>query len=184
MSSFIDKLQECYSSEETEEDQESLADDEFSASEEEAISADPYSKHDDLSYLRYNRVKQSRSTHLSEKDAAKIREKLAKIKAKNELKKKKSIVLAKPAFKDLEIKEDLRATDLTSDHCGVVFIGPSQAGKSSICGHILHQMALVKKVEIQRAQAIGKESWFHLLMDITEDERRSGRSVELAKASI
>lgn len=73
------------------------------------------------------------------------------------------------------------------NECSVVFLGPSSAGKSSLCGQILFLTGHVKKIEINRCQqqaAKGNENWLRYLLDITEDERKSGHSHDLAKVSI
>ena len=69
---------------------------------------EPFAKQEDLQYLRYNRVKTSKSTHLTKEESKKIREKLTRIKAKNEIKRQHSAILSSQkqmsSYKDVDIK--------------------------------------------------------------------------------
>lgn len=67
-------------------------------------------------------------------------EKLSKLKAKSEIKKKASSTVNENAvYRDVEMKKDSRlAVENSSKYCSVVFVGPSGAGKSTLCGQILN----------------------------------------------
>ena len=95
--------------------------------------ADKFSKNEDLEYLRYNRVKsQNTDAQLSEAEI----EKLNKLKAKSEIKKRASCTMPEnTVYRDIEVKKDHRLTaEESSKYCSIIFVGPSGAGKSTLCG--------------------------------------------------
>ena len=76
----------------------------------------------------------------------------------------------------------------------MVFFGPSQTGKSTICGQIQNLMGQVKKIEMTRCQDLVKvyqsqdgsnfsANWAQYLMDVTEEERKSGCSQDIARVT-
>lgn len=69
----------------------------------------------------------------------------------------------------------------------IVFIGHVDSGKSTTCGSILVStesvdLSEVKKYE-QQAKEAKRESWYlAYIVDINEDEREKGKTVEVGKA--
>nr|XP_043633051.1 eukaryotic peptide chain release factor GTP-binding subunit ERF3A-like [Erigeron canadensis] len=79
------------------------------------------------------------------------------------------------------------AKEVNKRHLNVVFIGHVDAGKSSIAGQILYLSGQVDERTIQKCQkdakANGRESWFMAyIMDVNEEERAKGITVEVAQA--
>lgn len=77
--------------------------------------------------------------------------------------------------------------DDTKDPLNIVFIGHVDAGKSTICGSILYYSGMVDTGDIRKFKADAKEknreSWFlAYIMDISENERNKGITVEVGKA--
>lgn len=77
--------------------------------------------------------------------------------------------------------------DETKDPLNIVFIGHVDAGKSTICGNILYYSGMVDTGDIRKFKADAKEknreSWFlAYIMDISENERNKGITVEVGKA--
>lgn len=69
----------------------------------------------------------------------------------------------------------------------IVFIGHVDAGKSTICGSILLMTGRVDKNELRKLEMEAKEkkreSWYlAYIMDINEEERSKGKTVEVGKA--
>ena len=69
----------------------------------------------------------------------------------------------------------------------IVFIGHVDAGKSTICGEILLLTGRVDKNELRKLEIEAKEkkreSWYlAYIMDINEEERAKGKTVEVGKA--
>ena len=143
------------------------------------------------------------------------REKLESVKAKTQARKKQRMSSQRQTnrineYKDIEMKDRNTQESRSqrgggspleppsdSSHCRVLLIGPSQTGKSTLCGQILFKLGLVHKAELNRCmqcpqkyktaenQEKGvdvKEQWPQYLMDISEDERKQGCSLEMAKA--
>lgn len=81
----------------------------------------------------------------------------------------------------------MKEVDESRDHVNIVFIGHVDAGKSTICGNILYRTGYVDDRQIEKYQRDAKinkkESWFlAYIMDINEDERQKGKTVEVGKA--
>ena len=79
------------------------------------------------------------------------------------------------------------AVDESREPLNIVFIGHVDAGKSTICGSILYFSGQVDQTEIRKFKADAKEknreSWFlAYIMDINENERNKGITVEVGKA--
>uniref|UniRef100_A0A0A9XWF6 Eukaryotic peptide chain release factor GTP-binding subunit ERF3A n=1 Tax=Lygus hesperus TaxID=30085 RepID=A0A0A9XWF6_LYGHE len=73
-------------------------------------------------------------------------------------------------------------------HINLVFIGHVDAGKSTVSGQILYITGKVDRRTIERYEREAKEkkrdSWyFAYIMDISEEERVRGKTVECGKAS-
>lgn len=70
----------------------------------------------------------------------------------------------------------------------IIFIGHVDCGKSTICGNILVKSGKVNELEIkkfqQEAQDKDRESWFlAYIMDLNEEERSKGKTVEVGRAT-
>lgn len=114
----------------------------FSSEEEEedddyAYLNDKVSQSEDLQFLRFNKIRDP--ARKTEEDI-RTKEKLAKLKEKTKRKKSMSSVQCKqPAeYKDVELKVESHVPRSSGNKVSVVFLGPSQAGKSMICGQILY----------------------------------------------
>lgn len=69
-----------------------------------------------------------------------------------------------------------------------MFIGHVDSGKSTICGNILYLSGKVNEVEVEKykeeAKEKDRESWFMAyFMDINEEEKEKGITVEMGRAS-
>lgn len=74
------------------------------------------------------------------------------------------------------------------EHVNIVFIGHVDSGKSTISGQILCQSGMVEQRIIEKyereAKTNNRESWYlAFVMDVNEDERAKGKTVEVGKAS-
>jgi len=72
-------------------------------------------------------------------------------------------------------------------HLNIVFIGHVDAGKSTTCGNILYLSGQVDQRTIEKyekeAKDKNRESWFlAFIMDINEEERAKGKTVEVGRA--
>lgn len=70
----------------------------------------------------------------------------------------------------------------------VVFIGHVDSGKSTICGNILYLSGKVDELEVknykEEAKSKDHESWYiAYIMDINEEEKERGKTVEMGRAS-
>jgi peptide chain release factor subunit 3 len=78
--------------------------------------------------------------------------------------------------------------DLTKNTMNIIFIGHVDSGKSTICGTILQLSGKVDKEEFRRYEMEAKEknrlNWVQAyIMDINEEERDKGITVEIGKAT-
>ena len=69
----------------------------------------------------------------------------------------------------------------------IVFIGHVDVGKSTICGNILYLTGKVDKRTIERYEHEAKEKgrdtwWLAYVMDINEEERNKGKTIEVGRA--
>uniref|UniRef100_A0A8C9GE85 Tr-type G domain-containing protein n=1 Tax=Piliocolobus tephrosceles TaxID=591936 RepID=A0A8C9GE85_9PRIM len=72
-------------------------------------------------------------------------------------------------------------------HLNIIFIGHVDAGKSTACGNILYILGYVDDRTIEKyereAKEKNRESWFlAFIMDINEEERQKGKTVEVGRA--
>eukprot|EP00921_Rhytidocystis_pertsovi_P009023 GHVQ01014601.1.p1 GENE.GHVQ01014601.1~~GHVQ01014601.1.p1 ORF type:complete len:361 (+),score=28.03 GHVQ01014601.1:1858-2940(+) len=72
-------------------------------------------------------------------------------------------------------------------HLNIVFIGHVDAGKSTTCGNILYLSGQVDERTMEKyekdAKDKNRESWFlAFIMDINEEERAKGKTVEVGRA--
>lgn len=93
------------------------------------------------------------------------------------------------AIRDVKIEEDknLVEVDATRDPASLVFIGHVDAGKSTICGNIMFSMGVVDKRTIEKYQQEAKEKnreswWLAYVMDVSDDEKAKGKTVEVGRA--
>lgn len=83
--------------------------------------------------------------------------------------------------------EGLISVDKTREPCSMVFIGHVDAGKSTICGNLMYMMGIVDARTIekykQEAKEKGRDSWWlAYVMDISDDEKAKGKTVEVGRA--
>jgi len=88
-----------------------------------------------------------------------------------------------------EIKETkTNILDKNKDPMNIIIIGHVDSGKSTICGNILIKTGKIDQEEIRKyeieAKQNDRESWmFAYVMDINEEEKAKGKTVEVGKAS-
>lgn len=108
---------------------------------------------------------------------------------------KKTDTAVEKAEKDLdklELVEDsfegqMIQVDTTKQPVSLVFVGHVDAGKSTISGSLLFKLGQIDERTIEKYQREAKvnnrESWFMAyIMDINEEEREKGKTVEIGKA--
>ena len=83
---------------------------------------------------------------------------------------------------------DMVDVDETKSPVNIVFIGHVDAGKSTTSGNILYLTGQVDERTIEKFQREAKanhlESWYMAyIMDVNEEERQRGKTVEVGKAS-
>ena len=81
----------------------------------------------------------------------------------------------------------LRHFNLKKSPMVMIFIGHVDSGKSTICGQMLIQSGQVNEMEIQKlkqeAEAQGRGGWWAAyLMDLNEEEREKGITVDVGRA--
>lgn len=107
---------------------------------------------------------------------------------KEEAKKKKHPEQSKTADDDEEPAGEFVAVDESRQPLSIVFIGHVDVGKSTICGRIMVitqkiDERTIKKYE-QEAKEKNRESWWlAYVMDLNEEERLKGKTVEVGKAT-
>ena len=116
-----------------------------------------------------------------------------KKKAKDEKKEKKILVKTLKTEEVIDfdkIRRDKRELvfDEEKDPMNIIIIGHVDSGKSTICGNILLKTGKVDEEELRRYEVEAKEkdreSWMMAyVMDINEEERAKGKTVEVGKAS-
>eukprot|EP00299_Pterocystis_sp_00344_P010530 c4725_g1_i1.p1 GENE.c4725_g1_i1~~c4725_g1_i1.p1 ORF type:complete len:608 (+),score=168.00 c4725_g1_i1:32-1825(+) len=82
-----------------------------------------------------------------------------------------------------EFEEQLEIDVHARRHVNLVFIGHVDAGKSTLCGHIMYQTGMVDDRTMDKfareAKALNRETWkFAWAMDITDAERAKGKTEE------
>ena len=94
-------------------------------------------------------------------------------------------------FKDKTINYesmDFTEVDDTKEPISMVFIGHVDAGKSTISGNLMYMMGVVDKRTIEKYQAEAKDKgrdswWLAYVMDISDDEKAKGKTVEVGRAT-
>lgn len=86
-----------------------------------------------------------------------------------------------------EYEEETNDDTKLKKHINLLFIGHVDAGKSTLCGHIMYLTGNVDSRTLEKfeheAKAHGRESWkYAWAMDITENERLKGKTEECGVA--
>ncbi len=110
------------------------------------------------------------------------------------LKSSKTVAKKKEKVKDIDIDDlpeakDYTEVDETRAPASLIFIGHVDAGKSTICGQIMLQTGMVDERTIQqyKKEAVdkGRDSWWlAYVMDINEEEKAKGKTVEVGRATL
>ena len=109
-------------------------------------------------------------------------------------KKKDETIIAKPKtnFKDVSeitFEEDVIEVDETRNPSSLVFIGHVDVGKSTICGNLMFMSGMVDQRTIDKFKQEAKEKnrdswWLAYVMDINDDEKNKGKTVEVGRATL
>lgn len=109
-------------------------------------------------------------------------------------KKKDESVVAKPKtnFKDvseISVQEQIVDVDETRQPSSLVFIGHVDVGKSTICGNLMYLSGMVDERTIEKFRQEAKEKnrdswWLAYVMDINDDEKAKGKTVEVGRATL
>ena len=107
---------------------------------------------------------------------------------------KDETVIAKPKSsfkdpKDIINEESIVEVDETRDPSSLVFIGHVDVGKSTICGNLMYMTGMVDERTIDKfkkeAVEKGRDSWWlAYVMDINDDEKSKGKTVEVGRATL
>lgn len=107
---------------------------------------------------------------------------------------KEMTVIAKPKslFKEaseITLDDELVEVDESRDPCSLVFIGHVDVGKSTICGNLMFMTGMVDQRIIdqykQEAREKNRDSWWlAYVMDINDDEKAKGKTVEVGRATL
>lgn len=70
----------------------------------------------------------------------------------------------------------------------MIFIGHVDSGKSTISGQLMLQSGKVSELEVQKikqeAEKMGRAGWWAAyIMDLNEEEREKGKTVEIGRAN-
>jgi len=95
-----------------------------------------------------------------------------------------------PAEDDYDEEEDFKGEvveETLKKHLNIVFIGHVDAGKSTLCGHILYLAGLVDQRTVEQYQQesakMGRGSWYlSWIMDLSKEEREKGKTQEVGVA--
>lgn len=118
-----------------------------------------------------------------EKKKLKEKKDAEKLAAKRQ-KEAKSIKQKVQAAADEEIVE----VDETRQPVSLVLIGHVDAGKSTISGNLMYMMGVVDQRTIQKYKEEAKEKnreswWLAYAMDVSEEEKAKGKTVEVGRAN-
>lgn len=110
------------------------------------------------------------------------------------VKKKDDSIIQKPKtnFKDVSeitFEEQLIEVDETRQPSSLVFIGHVDVGKSTICGNLMYMTGMVDERTIEKFKLEAKEKnrdswWLAYVMDINDDEKAKGKTVEVGRATL
>jgi len=106
----------------------------------------------------------------------------------SKMEKEKAKEMAK--FKDVKVNmnpDGLTEIDTKREPASLVFIGHVDAGKSTISGQIMYKMGVIDERTIQKfkdeAKSKGRDSWWlAYVMDVSDDEKAKGKTVEVGRA--
>lgn len=96
-------------------------------------------------------------------------------------------IVDKQALLDKVDKDKVKVFDESKEPLVMIFIGHVDAGKSTTCGAILQLTGTVNELEMsklkQEAKGKGLESWYNaFVMDVIEEEKDSGKTIEMGRA--
>lgn len=110
------------------------------------------------------------------------------------VKKKDDTIIQKPKtnFKEVSeitFEEQLVEVDETRQPSSLVFIGHVDVGKSTICGNLMFMTGMVDERTIEKFKIEAKEKnrdswWLAYVMDINDDEKAKGKTVEVGRATL
>jgi peptide chain release factor subunit 3 len=92
--------------------------------------------------------------------------------------------------KDVDVENyELVDVDETRQPASLVFIGHVDAGKSTICGGLMYYSGMVDERTIKKYKEEAKEKnrdswWLAYVMDVNEDEKAKGKTVEVGRATM
>jgi peptide chain release factor subunit 3 len=103
-----------------------------------------------------------------------------------------AVVKPKSQFKEVNeitFDEEMTTVDETRDPSSLVFIGHVDVGKSTICGNLMFMTGMVDQRTIdkfkQEAREKNRDSWWlAYVMDINDDEKAKGKTVEVGRATL
>jgi len=108
--------------------------------------------------------------------------------------KKDDTVVAKPktGFKEVSeitFEETVVEVDETRQPSSLVFIGHVDVGKSTICGNLMLMTGMVDERTMEKFKQEAREKnrdswWLAYVMDINEDEKAKGKTVEVGRATL
>jgi peptide chain release factor subunit 3 len=86
-----------------------------------------------------------------------------------------------------KVQEELVEVDESRAPVSIVFIGHVDAGKSTISGQIMYLNGVVDERTIQKYKEEAKEKnreswWLAYVMDVSEEEKAKGKTVEMGRA--
>ena len=86
------------------------------------------------------------------------------------------------------VTEELVEVDETRHPVSLVMIGHVDAGKSTISGQLMYQMGVVDQRTIQKYKDEAKDNnreswWLAYVMDVNEEEKAKGKTVEVGRAT-
>lgn len=103
-----------------------------------------------------------------------------------------AIVKPKSQFKEVHeitMDEELIEVDETREPSSLVFIGHVDVGKSTICGNLMFMTGMVDQRTIDKFKREAREKnrdswWLAYVMDINDDEKAKGKTVEVGRATL
>lgn len=78
---------------------------------------------------------------------------------------------------------------MTKEPLVLIFIGHVDSGKSTISGQMMYLSGKVSDIEIQKlkaeAEKLGRAGWWAAyIMDLNEEERNKGKTVEIGRTNL
>lgn len=86
-------------------------------------------------------------------------------------------------------EKGLKQFDMSKEPLVLIFIGHVDSGKSTISGQMMFLSGKVSDMEIQKlkqeAEKLGRAGWWAAyIMDLNEEEREKGKTVEIGRTSL